>query len=231
MTMAQRALYVVVSEGASERAYLQMLRSFLVNHMPLCDDLQPRLNFIPKITNDGVGGGAFSLVRKTYLACRKADRRTPIAIWVDMDIYVRNGNAAECRNARMYAQKGALPDFMFSVMNFEDFLALHFDDDLFEQWYNAMRMRRHFATPLRSADYAPIFAPIWTSQMNRKGLVGGQYAKGDMPANFISDTMLRNMMRHARDQRMAILFRKYTMQQTFAEFLAACLQEQYPDVF
>ena len=68
MTMAKRTIYIVVSEGASERTYLQALRSFLANRMPLGDDFQPRLNFIPKVTNGGEGGGPFPLVRKAYLA-------------------------------------------------------------------------------------------------------------------------------------------------------------------
>ena len=231
MTMAKRSIYIVVSEGASERTYLQVLRSFLVNRMPLGDDFQPRLNFIPKVTNGGEGGGSFQQVRKTYLACRKSDRRTPIAVWVDVDIYVRNATATERRNAQAYAKKGSLPEFLFSVMNFEDFLALHFDEDLFEKWYAVFKGAGHFERPLNGVDYAPLFAPIWSAQVTRFGVSDVMYTKGDLPVDFVSHETLYNLMRHVSDPRMHVLFRKYTGAQTFPEFLASCLKEQYPDVW
>ena len=76
MTMNRRRIYIGVNEGASERTYLQSLRSFLANRMPLGDDFCPRLDLIPRVTNGGIGGGAFPLVRKTYRMCRQADRQT-----------------------------------------------------------------------------------------------------------------------------------------------------------
>ena len=105
MTMNRRRIYIVVNEGASERTYLQSLRSFLANRMPLGDDFCPRLDLIPRVTNGGIGGGAFPLVRKTYRMCRQADRHTPIVIWVDADIYVRNATADERHNAEAYSKK------------------------------------------------------------------------------------------------------------------------------
>lgn len=231
MTMAKRTLYIVVSEGTSERTYLQALRSFLSNRMPLGDDFQPRLNFIPKVTNGGEGGGSFPLVRKAYLACRKSDRRTPIAVWVDVDIYVRNATATERRNAQAYAQKGSLPDFFFSVMNFEDFLALHFDDDLFKQWYKVFKEAGHFDKPLNGADYTPLFAPIWSAQATRIGTSDTTYSKGDLPVDFVSQETLCNLMRHITDPQIQAIFKSNTMTQTFAEFLASCLIEQYPKEF
>ena len=68
----------------------QQLRSFLANKMPVADDFRPRLDLIPKVTNNGAGGGQFALGQQTYRKCRKADKRTPIMVWVDADIYVRN---------------------------------------------------------------------------------------------------------------------------------------------
>lgn len=61
-------------------------------------------------------------MQQAYRKCRRADKHTQIVIWVDIDIYVRNEGAVEERNAKGYAHKGELPDFLFSVMNFEDFL-------------------------------------------------------------------------------------------------------------
>ena len=69
--MERCSAYVIVSEGSSERAYIQ------------------------QVTNNGAGGGQFSLVQQTYRKCRKADKRTPIMVWVDADIYVRNEGVVE----------------------------------------------------------------------------------------------------------------------------------------
>ena len=231
MTMTRRSIYIVVNEGASERTYLQSLRSFFANHMPLDEYFCPRLDLIPKVTNSGIGGGAFQLVRKTFRVCRQADRHASIVIWVDADIYVRNATVSERRNAEAYAHKGNLPDFCFSVMNFEDFLALHFDDDIFDRWYDVFKAAGHFNTPLSGEAYAPVFAPIWTSQIARWGISQTEYAKGDLPTDFISVETLCNMMRHASDSRMQALFRANTSSQTFAEFLTDCLREQYPETF
>lgn len=231
MNMNRRSIYIVVNEGASERTYLQSLRSFLANRMPLGDDFCPRLDLIPRVTNGGAGGGAFPIVRKTFHACRQADRHMPVVIWVDADIYVRNATAGERRNAEAYAKKRGLPDFCFSVMNFEDFLALHFDDDIFDQWYNAISATGHFGKPLLGDVYAPVFASIWALQISRLGISGVEYAKGELPVDFISVATLGNMMRHASDSRMQALFRANTSSQTFAEFLTDCLQEQYPETF
>lgn len=231
MTMNRRSIYIVVNEGTSERTYLQSLRSFLANRMPLGDDFCPRLDLIPRVTNGGIGGGAFPLVRKTYRMCRQADRHTPIVIWVDADIYVRKATADERHNAEAYSKKGSLPDFCFSVMNFEDFLALHFDDDLFDQWYDAVAATGHFGMPLLGDVYARVFAPIWALQISRLGLPIVEYAKGDLPVDFISVATVGNMMRHASDTRMQTLFRANTSSQTFAEFLTNCLRELYPETF
>ncbi len=230
--MDRRSVYIVVNEGVSERVYLQLLRSFLTKRMPLRDDFYVRLDLVPRMARGGgQGGGAFSLIRRKYLACRKTDRRTPIVIWVDADIYVRGANLLEERNARSYANRGALPAFYFSVMNFEDFLALHFDDDVFERWYAVMKEAGHFEAPLVAKTYKPLFAPLWADQVNRMGVRRGTYAKGTLPVDFISHVTLGNMIRHTADPRIQSLFRATTKTPTFAEYLSVRLREQYPEVF
>ena len=188
--MERCSAYVIVSEGSSERAYIQQLRSFLANKMPVADDFRPRLDLIPKVTNNGAGGGQFALVQQTYRKCRKADKRTPIMVWVDADIYVRNEGVVEERNAKSYAGKKNLPDFLFSVMNFEDFLALHFDDDIFEKWYEAFSPQ-HFKVPMHGSQHMPIFVKIWQEHANRNSCK--PYSKGDLPSGFISLHSLKNL--------------------------------------
>jgi len=226
--MERCSAYVIVSEGSSERAYIQQLRSFLANRMPVGDDFRPRLDLMPKVTNNGAGGGQFSLVQQTYRKCRKADKHTPIMVWVDADIYVRNEGAVEERNAKSYAGKKDLPDFLFSVMNFEDFLALHFDDDIFEKWYETFS-ERHFKTPMHGSEHVPLFVKIWENHAKRYSCK--PYSKGDLPSGFISVPSLTNLSRHIVDPRIVALFRANTPTDTFAEFLVSRIRTLYSDPF
>ena len=89
----------------------------------------------------------------------------------------------------------------------------------------------HFNTPLSGEAYAPVFAPIWISQIARWGISQTEYAKGDLPTDFISVETLCNMMRHAVDLRMQKLFKDNSSSRTFTEFLSDCLREQYPEIF
>ncbi len=232
MTMGTESIYIVVNEGASEKTYLQTLRSFLANQMPLSENYCPRLNLIPRVTNNGIGGGAFTLVRKAYETCRRMDRSTPIIIWVDADIYVRGASYQEKHNVKSYASRTSLPDFHFSIMNFEDFLALHFDDDVFEDWYETMKTVNHFQVPLTGKAYEPLFKPTWQRQMEKMGIVGRggratRYEKGDLPLDFISPKTLMNLFRHTKDSRAQEIFRANTASPTFAEFLVSSLQSHY----
>ena len=217
--------YIIVNEGSSERAYIQQLRSFLSTKMPLGDDFRPRLDLIPKVTNNGDGGGQFSLVQQAYRKCRRADKHTQVMIWVDVDIYVRNEGAVEERNAKGYANKGELPDFLFSVMNFEDFLALHFDDDIFETWYQTFSQAGHFKVPFHGSQHMPIFVKVWEEHARRNDCK--PYSKADLPTGFVSKHSLHNLIRHASDPRIVRLFRDHTPTPTFAEFLSAHLKELY----
>lgn len=227
--MERCCAYIVVSEGSSERAYIQQLRTFLENRMPVGEDFRPRLNLIPKVTNNGSGGGQFSLVLQAYNKCRKADKHTPVEIWVDVDIYIRNEGAVEERNAKCYASKRGVPDFLFSVMNFEDFLALHFDDDVFEDWYARFAEAGHFKVPLHGAQHMPLFVKVWEEHARRYSCK--PYSKGDLPSGFISKRSIVNMMRHVTDKRMISIFRSSTRTPTFAEFLTAQLRKYYPEDF
>jgi len=109
------------------------------------------LTFIPRT----VGNGACKAVIGHYRSIRKYLRYEEIIIWVDFDIYTHS-------EANNYAAKPAsVPDFLFSEMNFEDFLALHFEVELFNRWKAVVDARGHFSVPLHSEDYDECWQPIW----------------------------------------------------------------------
>ena len=227
--------FQIIVEGPSERAYVQRLMSFLESELPLDEDgFSSRLVLYPTITNDRIGGGSFNLVSRKFRDIAPANRKMPVVIWVDRDIYIRNSNHRERASSAGYANKGSLPDFNFSVMNFEDFLALHFDDEFFVRWRNAFDMRHHFEVPLHSEEYDELWQSIWKEFVSVHPDVGqGAYKKGTLPEGFITIESLKNVQRHLNDPKMAKLFAEHSSVDTptFPVWLIGSLSRLYPDQF
>lgn len=217
--------YIAVVEGSSEYQYLQRLNSFLTRDIMPSDDGAPRLVFSARPKNGGVGGGNFTQVRKAYRNAKGEKAKAEIILVVDLDIYIRGETVQEKQNAREYAAKKNMPDFHFSIMNFEDFLALHFDDDLFVRWYETFFTAGHFNKPLIAAEYIKHFAPIWESAYKSK------YCKGELPSNFITPKALNNLRRHVKDERVVRLFNAASRSETFAQLLVRKLEEQCMSIF
>jgi hypothetical protein len=165
---------IIVCEGASEKAYIQELNRYLEE-----EDIP--LHFIPRPSN----GGQFASVVKKFREVRKDNRNTTIYIWVDWDRYQRNDNT----DMDNYRRKSIdIPDFLFSHMNFEDFLSMHLDRSEMQRWWTSCVSRNHFTTPTHSNEYMPLF----------KAFIGGNYTKGDMPIA-INYNLLKNLRTHQDD--------------------------------
>ncbi|MDT4763191.1 hypothetical protein [Sphaerochaeta sp. PS] len=150
-------VHMIICEGTSEAVYLQELNRFLrEEEIPLV--------YIPISSN----GGQYSKVVKTYKTARKNNPRTPIHICLDYDIYLRNndGNWASYVN-----RPKSIPEFLFTHMNFEDFLTLHLEKELSEKWYCLCKSRQHFSSPMHADTYVPLFAEN----------IIPFYTKGEMP--------------------------------------------------
>ncbi len=132
----QNKTIIIVCEGASEKAYIQELNRYLEE-----EDIP--LHFIPRPSN----GGQYSPVVQKYKEVRKHNKTTRILIWVDWDRYQRNDNS-DMDNYRK--KPGDIPDFLFSHMNFEDFLSMHRDRAEMERWGTSCVGRDHFTTPSHS---------------------------------------------------------------------------------
>ena len=145
---------VVVCEGASENTYLQELNRFFREH-------RIPLNFIPRV----VGNGSCKAVMGYYRNIRRFMKNEEIIIWVDLDIYM----SSEAHN---YARKPSdIPDFLFSEMNFEDFLVLHMNPQRVFEWQGIAEKHEHFQQPLPASVYGPIY----------KAICFNRYRKGRMP--------------------------------------------------
>ncbi len=152
----------VVCEGQSENMYLQELNRFFREYrIPLA--------FIPRI----VGNGACKAVIGHYRSIRKFLRHEEIIIWVDLDIYM----GSEANN---YTVKPAsIPDFLFSEMNFEDFLMLHMNPQQVLRWQTIADAHDHFRHPMPASVYLPVY----------KTVCFHHYRKGRMPFKLNAQTL------------------------------------------
>lgn len=173
---------VVICEGASEWAYLQRLNSFLAS-LPFPDGwLDVPVRFIGRPPKVGVGTGAYKPVERALRKEMKENQTAEKWVWVDADLYIRN----EKDSGDNYRRRPAnIAPFYFSILNFEDFLACHLDDESFKRWITVMSATGHFTNPLCWDDYKIPYAQI---------LPG--YHKGGLPADIITLESLGNLKRH-----------------------------------
>lgn len=175
--MANNAMIILLCEGESEYAYIQELNRYLREN-------ECNFKFIPKV----IGSGFYSEVQKKHKEVRKDNPRTPIRILLDDDIYVRNENKREQANSSMLASSGFKDEFMFNVHNFEDFLTLHCNDGVLNQWLTKCAKTNHENTPMHSAQYMPLVKEIFS-----------EYEKGELPFSPIDQEKLDNLFRHNED--------------------------------
>ena len=167
--IAQGKTILVICEGYSEAAYLQELNR-------LFREMEIAVVFHPCVC----GNGFYGNVAARYRHERQKNRRSPIYIWVDWDLYARN----ERRNLDNYSNRpSGIPAFCFSRQNFEDFLATHLDAEQLGEWIAICRQRHHWEVPLHSAEYLELF----------KTQLFADYQKGALPFE-LSPEMLRQML-------------------------------------
>ena len=220
--------YLVVCEGASEANYLQNLNRLLATLPPPEGLLACPVRFnLPKLDEAScdkkseyagrcVGNGFYSSLLKAWKKTVKDNRGTDILIWCDCDLYSRNDK--DCYT-NYIAKSKHIPDFHFSFQNFEDFIAMHFDDDAFHGWLDEMSKIRHWGNPLHSDDYLPLFQRHFPD-----------YAKGSLPDDWLSLQKLNNMRRHIAEVH-SLNLNPIPNFLLFAEFLSKTLHRFYLEVF
>lgn len=203
--------HLIVCEGQSEWTYLQRLQSFLESQPLAAGEFDAPLKLIcpGRVI---AKGGTFGKLRSRFNEARKNERKASIQIWADFDLYHRNDN--QC--ADFYSAKtDGIPDFLFSFHNFEDFFALHAQEAEFQQWL-AFGGRGHFATPLHSEGYLPEIKKIFPA-----------YAKGGLPAGFITWDSLNNLKRNKALQPVSNP-RGWNPILSFADFLVDEIEKAFP---
>ena len=183
---------IILCEGESELAYIQELNRLLVKN-----NTSYGRAFIPKC----IGSGYFNLVKKAYIAERKRNPKDTIFIWVDKDLYVRNDK--NCLD-EYKKRPNSLPEFFFSIMNFEDFIVLHCQDEIVSQWIDFCTQKRHFSSPMHASEYEPFIKKMFPD-----------YQKGELPFNLTSEHV-RQMMKNLH---------KYQIDNDFGEHISQEIQQ------
>lgn len=182
MTYAQNFFLHVVCEGKSERNYLAALNRLLRDSGIGITLLSPN----PKRRDDD-GGGHFRNVVQKYKDLRRNNRNVQPWIWVDWDLYLRNDQ--HCMDLYEARPKG-IPDFLFSIHNFEDFLVIHNSTERVHEWMNICREHNHFDAPMHSEEYMHLFKNQFP-----------EYRKGEMPDSLamLSNEQVENALIHSLD--------------------------------
>lgn len=169
---------IIIAEGRSEKAYLEELNRFLREE-------EIDYVFYPVIAS----GGEYSEVRRVYKDTAKNNRNCRIEILVDRDIYIRDE-----KNIAAYRKRehDGLPRFLFSYMNFEDFLVLHLKKEKVREWNKIISERGHNIIPLTAKEYIPL--------IHESSIFGSKhYKKGNVPFE-ITWTRLFNLIRNDRNE-------------------------------
>lgn len=169
---------IIIAEGKSETAYLSRLNRFF---------REEEIDYVFYPVN--LSGGEYPEVKRLYKETAKNNRRARIEILVDRDIYIRDEKNAMAYRER---EKDGLPRFLFSYMNFEDFLILHLSREKALEWSRICRENGHDIIPLTAKEYIPL--------IHQNDIFPRHYRKGNVPFE-ITWTEIYNLIENDRDGR------------------------------
>lgn len=209
--------HLIVCEGESEWSYLQRLQAFLDDQAVPPGAFEAPLRFIGP-AHAVAKNGAFGKIKNAYNQTRKRNKTASIQVWADFDLYHRNDK--RCGD-HYTAKSPGTPDFLFSFHNFEDFFAIHHDGTALAEWarFGGPMGQQHFSNPLHSGGYLPEIQRIFPG-----------YAKGGLPADFVSWQSLRNLRANLRLQPLAFVPQNLQGVRSFAEFMIGEIEAAYPGV-
>lgn len=187
-----KKIYIIICEGNSEFAYIQKLNRFLA-------EKQYHFTFVPKRAQTG----HFTEVEKKYRKEKKNNKKCEIKIWVDKDTYARD----DLNDQVKYESSPLKENFLFSTMNFEDFLALHMDETTLENWHQVCCQKKHHTDPMVESEYLPLV----------KKHLFPEYKKGDVPFE-ITEQILERLLKHNK-------YPNYFCRCGFADFLEELMEK------
>ena len=206
--------WCILCEGKSEITYLKLLSRFIRD---TSSAFSPPVSFMGRPPNFGIGGGHLRDIARAYKQECPHKGNKQIRIWVDADVPLREKAKTPSKFAQGWANSLGKWSFAFSPLVFEDFLAMHFPDDLFRGWKATLAKTPHFTVPLVEEEYLPLFRDFWHE------ITGESYDKGSLPENWVTEARLRNLFNHYSDSAFLSPVLTLTTNPSFPEFLHAQL--------
>lgn len=171
MTYSAKKTSIIVCEGNSENAYIQELNRFF-------DANDYDISFVSK----PIRNGHYKPATLKYKEVKRNNTRSNIYIWVDKDTYQRN-DENDGYNYEHKPQK--IPNFLFSYLNFEDFLVMHLDEEIVQIWQEICMNNNHFNYPMHAEKYLKLL----------REYIFPNYKKGEIPFEITQnkfDNLLKN---------------------------------------
>jgi hypothetical protein len=158
----------------------------------------------------------------------KINRLMQLASIVDADIYIRNeafnSDSGKFNGTEYMNRISDIPVFFFSYHNFEDFLALHYDGETFQEWKRCVLMAPtessslpHHDSPLPRSEYAPLFQKVFP-----------RYSKKKKVPFDLSVERLSNLRRNLKDPDVQTMSQLLQPGVVFGEHLLQLFDEAYP---
>ena len=222
---------IIVCEGKNDVSYLNALQRFVENDIPLPPgQIDPFLRFIPFPELEGTCTGQYDKIVVAYRSATELFAPTSVEVWVDADIYIRNemfNSDANKSNGTEYLNRPAdVPIFFFSYHNFEDFVALHYDEKTFQAWKSNVLFvtsgaeeLSHHDSPLTRTEYAPLFQKVFPHYSKKKR----------MPFE-LSTERLANLRRNLKDPDVQTMAQFFQPGIAFGEHLLWLFDETYPEL-
>ncbi len=221
---------IIVCEGRSEASYLRALQRFVENELPLASNEEdPRLRFVVlPDESSGVETGSFDKIFSAYKATQDEYATELVHVWVDADIYIRNeplpSNLSKHNGTEYLSEVSKVLEFKFSYYNFEDFIALHYDEADFQKWKTQVLHCRlegmnksHFEQPLSRKVYMPLFHKF-----------SRNYSKGKTPVQFSKESFA-NLRRNLEDPDVIAMGGRLLPGINFGKFLLGIFDDVYPE--
>lgn len=159
--MEQKEIIYILCEGNSETGYITKLNKFL-------DDNDYNFTFcsenlkgcFPSKTD--TGDGAYNRITNKFKNLLSKSKNGLFVIWLDNDVFKRGQLKKDILEKQLgkFASIHKKVKIIYSYENFEDFLSMHLEQELFERWEKICLEKNHFETPMVSTVYEPLIRTI-----------------------------------------------------------------------
>lgn len=159
--MEQKEIIYILCEGNSETNYITRLNKFLdnegYNFTFQSENLHGSL-----LSKTDTEKSAYNKITNKFKNLLSKSKKGLFVIWLDDDVFKRQQLKKDIlenllKNFNSIHKKIKI---IYSYENFEDFLSMHLEQELFEQWERICLEQNHFETPMISTVYEPLIRTI-----------------------------------------------------------------------